>query len=581
VSAHVQDAEAGMKRLEAFLQAHPDDGTAQYNAACAYSIASGIVRERDAALSETWSDRAVTLLKQAVSHGDWDLKLLADPDLDPIRQSAGFLDFIQSRNLNLRIAAVWNPVPGLESRASHGLSPVEHQARSRELAAEGFRMVSVSSASIDGQVVTASVWHRPLVSDDARETLAQRQANAAVAALRLGAGDHVWPLLQHSPDPSLRTWIIHRLSPQGASADQIVERLSVESDVSIRRALILILGEYPPDSVPDRQGLSEQLLKFYREDPDAGIHGAAGWVLRQWGHSEALAGIDNELATGQVEGDRQWYVTRTQQHTFSVLPGPATFLMGSPLTEQDRVINESLHRRRIGHSFAISRTEVTVDQFQEFLRQSPGVRHGSTRRHAPDPSCPQISVAWYDAAAYCRWLSEQEGIAEDQMCYPPVSEIKPGLVLPSDYLTRTGYRLPSESEWVYACRGGTVTSRCYGRSAAILGEYGWFQSSSSNRTWPVGGLKPNGAGLFDMHGNVWEWCQERHVSYSSGARLSTTGSDTEDTTALSDTVSRVLRGGSFTGHSAYVRSALRTFYQPNTRASYFGFRPARTYHLFP
>jgi formylglycine-generating enzyme required for sulfatase activity len=351
----------------------------------------------------------------------------------------------------------------------------------------------------------------------------------------------------------------------------------VESDVSIRRALILILGEYPPDSVPDRQGLLQQLLKFYREDPDAGIHGAAGWVLRQWGHSEAMAGIDNELATGQVEGDRQWYVTRTQQRTFSVLPGPVTFLMGSPRTEQDRFSRESRHRRRISQSFAISRTEVTVGQFQEFLRQSPGVRHIYLRKYAPDPSCPQISVTWYEAAAYCRWLSEQEGIAEDQMCYPPVSEIKPGLVLPSNYLSRTGYRLPSESEWEYACRGGAVTSRCYGRSAALLSEYGWFQSSSSDRTWPVGGLKPNGVGLFDMHGNVYEWCQERYASYSPGSTIS----DTEDTTALSDTVRRVLRGGSFFNLSSDVRSALRNYYQPVIRNYTFGFRPARTYHLSP
>src|SRR5262249_17403498 len=135
------------------------------------------------------------------------------------------------------------------------------------------------------------------------------------------------------------------------------------------------------------------------------------------------------------------------------------------------------------------------------------------------PGGPIIAVSWYDAAMYCRWLSEAEGIPEDQMCYPPIQDIQAavkagkGLKLPPDYLRRTGYRLPTEAEWEYACRAGAVTSRYYGASEDSLKHYAWYQLNAANRTWPVGRLKPNDLGLFDMLGNVWQWCQESYAAY--------------------------------------------------------------------
>src|SRR5262249_56439517 len=117
---------------------------------------------------------------------------------------------------------------------------------------------------------------------DDRERLARRQANAGVALLRLGASAPVWPLLEHRPDPRARSYLIHRLAPLGADPRALVRRLEEEKNVSVRRALLLSLGEFGPDQVPAdlRQRLVPRLLEWYRSDPDPGIHGAVDWLLR-------------------------------------------------------------------------------------------------------------------------------------------------------------------------------------------------------------------------------------------------------------------------------------------------------------
>ncbi|MDB4517048.1 formylglycine-generating enzyme family protein, partial [Crocinitomicaceae bacterium] len=352
-----------------------------------------------------------------------------------------------------------------------------------------------------------------------------------------------------------------------------------ETDTSIRRALILSLGEYESVSSLDRDSWTKRLLDLYENDPDPGIHGTVEWVLRRWGKESDIAKIETELVTGKIEDERNWYVTK-HGHTMVVFHEPDEFLMGSPGMEKDRYSRETLHRRHIDRIFALPSKEVTVKQFQDFLREAANVRHSYTKKYAPEEHCPQTAVTWYEAAAYCRWLSEQESIPEDQMCYPPIPEMKEGMKPSSDYLSRTGYRLPTEAEWEYACRAGTRTSRYYGQSEELLGKYAWYGATSQDRTWPVGSLKPNDFGLFDMHGNVYEWCQEKYSSYGVGTK-GKTAEDVEDTASVSSRGSRLLRGGSFDYLPMVVRSAYRIAYRPGNRYFTYGFRPARTHNLSP
>ena len=419
----------------------------------------------------------------------------------------------------------------------------------------------------------------PEATEDEKEKLAKRQANAALALLEMNQPAEVWPLLKHSPDPRARTYLIHRLEPFGADPMVIVNRLGQEADVSVRRALMLSLGEFGEDrlAAAARQSLIPTLLATYRDDLDAGIHSASGWLLRRWGQEQQVKKIEGELATGTVEGNRQWYVNR-QGHTMVIIAGPAEFTMGSPATETGRQEDEQEHRRRIGRSFELAAKEVSIQQYETFRKDANLPSITGTERYTPTADCPMISVMWYEAAQYCNWLSGQEGIGEDQWCYLPASsgEYAEGMRPASDFLSRTGYRLPTEAEWEYACRAFAVTSRHYGQTEELLGKYAWYQDNSNSRSWPVGSLKPNDLGFFDIHGNVWDWCQDRYVVYPQ----SPTGQVVEDspgTQAVTDREGRVLRGGSFNNLPMLVWSAHRYWAQPIFRNYVSGIRVARTY----
>jgi formylglycine-generating enzyme required for sulfatase activity len=145
-----------------------------------------------------------------------------------------------------------------------------------------------------------------------------------------------------------------------------------------------------------------------------------------------------------------------------------------------------------------------------------------------------------------------------------------------NYLQRTGYRLPTEAEMEYATRAGAVTSRYFGETEELLPKYAWYLKNSKERTWPVGSLKPNDLGLFDVHGNVWTWCQEAFKNYPQG-QGEKPDEDKEGNLTINSEHRRVLRGGSFISVAVYVRSANRTGDAPALRVNTVGFRPARTF----
>ncbi len=414
-----------------------------------------------------------------------------------------------------------------------------------------------------------------VIPEDDRDALARRQANVALALLCLGKADRVWPLLGHTPDPRLRTYLINQIGPLGVDPQVLIARLNAESDASTRRALILALGEYPDESLlsGSRESLVNKLLRTYRDDPDPGIHAAIDWLLRLcWELGGEIQQIDEQMASQRPKDNRLWYVNR-QEQTLAVVRGPVEFQMGSPDYEVGRESDEDIHSERINRTFAIASKETTVKQFLRFRPE-----HLDSKRSSPKPDeQPITEVSWYQAAQYCRWLSEQEGISEDQMCFPPVDEIGPSMTLPPNYLSRTGYRLPTEAEWEFACRAGATTCRPYGNDPRMLPNYAWYASFFSieghEHAERVGLLKPNDLGLFDALGNVGEWCMDWYAPYTSRPD----GRFIEELQFGESGKNRVFRGGSFLSVSSKVRCASRhSSKSPETTYNSVGFRVART-----
>ncbi len=356
-------------------------------------------------------------------------------------------------------------------------------------------------------------------------------------------------------------------------------------DTSTRRALILALGTYDPDGLSsgEREPLIGKLLDLYKNDPDAGIHGAAEWALRQWKQQDTLKAADAELIKLKERGDRRWFIN-SQGQTFAVIEGPVEFTMGSPPAEPERLSVLAPRPVTIPRRFAIAAKEVTVAQFQRFLKQA-GITEGRylvspnfLNKFSPDADGPWIGPDWYTAAHYCNWLSEQEGLPRDQWCYLPASGggYAEGMTIPADVLKRKGYRLPTEAEWEYACRAGTITARYYGISLELLGAYARYQANSGEHAWPGGSLLPNDLGLFDMLGNVFEWCQDSEGASRAG-RKAALRDDINILESILDKHPRFLRGGSFYSQAALVRSACRSRFAPASRVASYGFRPSRTY----
>ena len=331
------------------------------------------------------------------------------------------------------------------------------------------------------------------------EVVAARQANAAVALLRLGEPAQVWPRLVWTPDPLLRSEIIHRAALYGAPPDPIVKHLTAERDVTIRQALILALGEFDGKALSDavRRPFVEKLLMYYLEDDDPGIHGCAEWLLRKWGHKDRLEEADPAIrGNGQV-ATRRWYVNRVGQTMVVIQPG--RFQMGSPKSDDNRESNENPHDVVIDYSFAIAAHEVTNSEFRRLPRHTAWKKQLEEwveskrirQEQLEDPRFPAIGVSWYEATNYCNWLSEQDGIPENEWCYARNSEgtFAQGMRPCKNYLKLAGYRLPTEMEWEYACRAGTITSRYFGQGDTLLPKYAWFLTNSSGSTHPVGALK--------------------------------------------------------------------------------------------
>ena len=221
---------------------------------------------------------------------------------------------------------------------------------------------------------------------------------------------------------------------------------------------------------------------------------------------------------------------------FVLIPA-GTFLMGSPEHEPGRHDDERQHEVTISKSFYLQTTPVTQGQWQRLMANNPS----NFKKCGKD--CPVEQVSWFDAQRFIKELNQMEKTDK--------------------------YYLPTEAEWEYACRAGSTSRFTFGDDSERLEDYAWYNKNSQDETHFVGQLKPNAWGLYDMHGNVYEWCQDWYGDYPTGS--------VTDPKGPSSGRGRVLRGGSWNYDALLARSAFRYYYDPEFRyLNYgFGFRVAR------
>jgi len=229
-------------------------------------------------------------------------------------------------------------------------------------------------------------------------------------------------------------------------------------------------------------------------------------------------------------------ILREKQNT--IHPKTNTYQMGSNDGHPDE---KPVHQITFDYDFAIAKTPVTFEEYDLYC-EAKGIEKPNDEGWGRGKR-PVINVSWHDATHYCKWLSEQTG---------------------------HNYRLPTEAEWEYTCRAGTTTRWSFADDEKELDKYAWYIKNSDSKIHPVGKKLPNPWGLYDMHGNVLEWCQDDWVSnYEKTPRDGTAYKESKDS-------DKVVRGGSWFNFASNTRSANRSRYNPTNRNNNRGFRILRT-----
>ena len=308
---------------------------------------------------------------------------------------------------------------------------------------------------------------------------ARRQATAAALLLRFRDSVHVWSVLRQSVRPDARSYLIDRTHKLGVEPALLIARLKKENDNGIRGALLLALGQYEfnVDLMPELLSAVDLAREWYVGDPDSYVHSASGWLLKTWKGLDYLRAIEIPMVDA---GQGSW--RRDPCGLIMVKLHPS----GGDVS-----------------SFEIATTEVDCRLMKSVL-----AGYMYEKEFAPSEDCAAISVSWFQAVRFCQALTLKAGMDPAEQCYEEVEKPEEFRLKP-DFLSLRGYRLPTQKEWEFALKGDCESEFDFGSDVSLVEDYEWVAALRNENYSRICGLKmPNRFGIFDLNGNVSEWCSD-------------------------------------------------------------------------
>ncbi|MBF0102330.1 MAG: SUMF1/EgtB/PvdO family nonheme iron enzyme [Desulfobacterales bacterium] len=334
------------------------------------------------------------------------------------------------------------------------------------------------------------------------------------------------PAILSANDMTLYVPVIHYPTTQGIFSFWATFTIIIKQD-----AFFFVLNEFGEIGI-DPNDLDHDADSFSVNQGDCNDSDAA---IYPQAYEIANDGIDQDCS-GEDFMFTQQVITNSLGMTFIEIPD-GTFMMGSPNTEKGRHEDETLHQVTLTQSYLLQTTEVSQAQWKTLMKESPS-------HHENCPNCPVENISWNDIQDFIEKLNS---LGEGQ------------------------YRLPTEAEWEYAARVGTSKALVNGDMKELYCGYdpnlykmGWYCGNSDHMPHAVGEKNSNKWGIYDMHGNVWEWCQDKYNLYLTEPQIDPVNVSTDNY--------RVIRGGSYYHHALFSRSACRDKQLPDFRAIHLGFR---------